>query len=59
MKQGKLTEAQAALEKLVKLDPSNPRFHYLLSRVLTKLDRKQEAQSEFEISKKLETARRD
>ena len=49
----KLALARSTLDKLVKLDPGNPRFHYLLSRVLFKLDLPQEAQNEVELSKKL------
>jgi tetratricopeptide (TPR) repeat protein len=54
----KLVRARSTLEKLVKLDPDNPRFHYLLSRVLSKLQLNQEAEGEFELSKKLEAGRK-
>jgi len=54
-----LAEVQAVVQKLMKLDPDNLRFHYLLGRVLTRLDRPQEAESEFELSEKLEAGRRD
>jgi tetratricopeptide (TPR) repeat protein len=59
LRQAQWAQAQTTLARLVKLDPDNPRFHYLLSRALTKLDRPREAESEFELSKKLETGRRE
>lgn len=53
---GKHEDAQAVLQRLVKLEPNNPRIHYLLGRVLLKLQRTEEAQSEFDFSKKLEAS---
>ncbi len=50
---GHLGEAQTILEKLVKLHPKNPQFHYLLSRVLAQLRKPEEAKAEFELSKRL------
>jgi superkiller protein 3 len=51
---GNFAEAQTILEKLVKLNPKNPQCHYLLSRVLAQLRRPEEAQTEFELSKRLQ-----
>lgn len=51
---GNLGEAQTILEKLVKLNPKNPQFHYLLSRVLAQLRKPEEANAEFELSKRLQ-----
>ena len=48
------TAARSILERMVKLSPDNPRYHYLLSRVLFKLNLRQEAQSEAELSEKLQ-----
>jgi len=59
LRQGQWAQAQEIVDKLVKLEPDNPRFHYLLSRILAKLDRRTEAESEFELSKKLENSRRE
>ena len=51
---GKPDQAQITLARLAKLDPKNPRIHYLLSRVLAQLRRPEEAKAEFEMSKKLQ-----
>jgi Flp pilus assembly protein TadD len=53
---GKHEDAQVVLQRLVKLEPNNPRIHYLLGRVLLKLQRTEEAQSEFDFSKRLEAS---
>ena len=53
-RQGKPTEARIALQKLVSSNPRNPRFHYLLGRLLSKLHQPDEAKAEFELSKQLE-----
>ncbi len=52
MQEGRLSGPRAAVEKLVNKDPQHWRFHYLLSRVPLKLQCPQEAESEFEFSKK-------
>ncbi|HKV39223.1 MAG TPA: tetratricopeptide repeat protein [Blastocatellia bacterium] len=49
-------EAQIILEKLVRLEPKNPRVHYLLGRVLLQLQKPEEAQTQFDLSKKLEAS---
>ena len=54
MRQNDFAAARSTLDKLVKLDSKNPRFHYLLSRVLYKLNLSQEALNEAELSKKLQ-----
>jgi predicted Zn-dependent protease len=54
IRNNQLALARSALDKLVKLDPANPRFHYLLSRVLFKLNLPQDAQREAELSRELE-----
>ena len=51
---GKPDQAELILAKLAKLDPKNPRIHYLLGRVLAQLRRPDEAAAEFELSKKLQ-----
>ena len=56
---GKPAEALSPLQRLVKLDPSNTGFHYLLGQALTKLKRAEEAQAEFELSRKLKAGRND
>jgi tetratricopeptide (TPR) repeat protein len=53
---GKHEDAQIILEKLAKLEPKNPRIHYLLGRVLVQLQRDGEAQAEFDLSKKLQSS---
>jgi tetratricopeptide (TPR) repeat protein len=50
------SEAYTILQMLVKLNPEAPRFHYLLGRVLIKLGRPAEAQSEFQLSRSLQNA---
>jgi Flp pilus assembly protein TadD len=57
LRQGSSVEAQAVLEKLVRLDPNNPRYHYLLGQALLKSGRKEEAQREFTRSQELVAAR--
>jgi Flp pilus assembly protein TadD len=58
LQQGKPAEALPALQRLVKADPDNPRFHYLLGQVLGKLHRSQEAQNEFRLSERLQSAQK-
>ena len=53
---GKHEDAQTILRKLARLEPKNPRIHYLLGRVLLQLQRTEEAQAEFDLSKKLEAS---
>jgi len=54
---GEPDQAPITLERLAKLDPETPRIHYLLSRVLARLRRPEEAKAEFELSKKLQAPR--
>jgi Flp pilus assembly protein TadD len=53
---GQHKDAQVVLQRLVKLEPNNPRIHYLLGRVLVQLQRNDEAQAEFDLSKKLQVS---
>jgi len=50
---GRLTEAWQTLEKLVMRDPQSSRFHFLLGSVLARLNQPEEAEKEFELSKRL------
>jgi Flp pilus assembly protein TadD len=59
IRENNLQGARSTLEKLVQLNPANARFHYLLGRVLSKLSLRQEAEREFELSKKLEGGRKE
>jgi Flp pilus assembly protein TadD len=59
IRENDLQRARSTLEKLVQLDPVNARFHYLLGRVLSKLSLRQDAEREFELSRKLEGGRKE
>ncbi|OLE97736.1 MAG: hypothetical protein AUG75_04685 [Cyanobacteria bacterium 13_1_20CM_4_61_6] len=50
---GRLTEAWQTLEKLVMREPQSSRFHFLLGSVLARLNQPEEAEKEFELSKRL------
>jgi FimV-like protein len=54
LRDGQLSEALQTLERLVQLDPQSSRLHLLLGRVLARLNRSEEAEREFELSKDLE-----
>lgn len=51
---GKPDQAELVLQRLAKLYPKDPQIHYMLSRALAQLKRTEEAQAEFELSKKLQ-----
>jgi tetratricopeptide (TPR) repeat protein len=53
--EGAFGEALKSLQKLVALDPNNPRFHYQLGQALAKLGRKSEAQAQFLKSEQLQS----
>lgn len=55
IRRGNLPQAEQTLRRLVWLYPKNPRFHYLLGRVLVRLHQTTEAEREFDISRELET----
>ncbi len=59
LQQGRPADALPALQRLVKADPENPRFHYLLGQTLGKLHRTEEAQSEFALSQRLQSAQKE
>ena len=52
---GRFSEAESLLHRLAKLDPRNPQIHYQLGKVLAQLQRPDEAQAEFGLSKELQT----
>jgi protein O-GlcNAc transferase len=53
LRSGQLSGARQTLEKLVQLDPQSSRFHFLLGRVLARLNYSAEAEREFQLSKGL------
>jgi Flp pilus assembly protein TadD len=53
VREGKYTEADEILRKLIVTDPGNPRIHYLEGRVLVKLGRSNDSQLEFEKAQQL------
>jgi tetratricopeptide (TPR) repeat protein len=53
LRQKKHAEALQAIDKAAKLAPENQRVHFIRGQVLQGLGRKDEAQAEFEIAKKL------
>jgi tetratricopeptide (TPR) repeat protein len=53
LRQKKYAEALQAIDKAKKLAPENQRVHFIRGQVLQRLGRKDEAQAEFEVAKKL------
>jgi Flp pilus assembly protein TadD len=51
LRQGNAADALPALERLLKLQPRNPQYHYLMGQVLVKLQRREDAQKEFQLSR--------
>jgi Tfp pilus assembly protein PilF len=57
--QNKNQEAVVALQRAVKLDPTQPDAHYRLARVYTQLGQKEKAGQEFAITKELHSKTED